>query len=334
VNVEVLEKNTFPERLVQEWEELLSNCRWQNPFLTPTWNKIWLKHFGKSLAAKILLFRNQGQTLVALGAFSSSTDERGRKGLTLLGSSDVCDYRDLVAVSGREEEAFHALAGFFADGPWDFLELKGISEFSPTMQFLPSLMESSGFRVVLEVEETSVFLNLPPTWDEFLEKLEAKDRHELRRKMRRLEREATFEIWRVEEASSLFRGMEFFFELHRKSRRDKAQFMTPQMQAYFREISVRFLEKSWLNLSFLQIAGKEVATFFSFDFAGIEYVYNSGYDPQFARFSPGIVLAAHCLRGAIAKQRMGFNFLRGKESYKYHLGGNEEKIYRIQVLKV
>jgi len=333
VNVEVLERSTFTGTLVRQWEELLSNSRWQNPFLTPTWNEIWLKHFGKSLPAKLLLFRDQGQTLVALGVFSNSTDERGRKGLTLLGSNEVCDYRDLVVVSGREEEAFCALVRFFADGSWDFLELKGVSEFSPTMQFLPSLMESSGFRVVLEVEETSVFLKLPPTWDEFLEKLEAKDRHELRRKLRRLEREANFEIWRVEDASSLFRGMEVFFELHRKSRRDKAQFMTPQMQAYFQEISLRFQEKSWLNLSFLKIAGKEVAAFFSFDFAGIEYVYNSGYDPQFARFSPGIVLAAEGIRRAIAEQRVGVDFLRGKESYKYHLGGKEEKIYRIQVLK-
>ncbi|MBI5967370.1 MAG: GNAT family N-acetyltransferase [Deltaproteobacteria bacterium] len=333
MNIEVLEKSTFPGTLVRQWEELLSNSRWQNPFLTPTWNEIWLKHFGKSLPAKLLLFRDQGQTLVALGVFSNSTDERGRQGLTLLGSSDVCDYRDLVVASRREKEAFHALVRFFADGSWDFLELPGVSEFSPTMQFLPPLLESSGFRVVLEVEEISVFLNLPPTWDEFLEKLEAKDRHELRRKMRRLEKEAAFEIWRVEDAPSLFRGMEIFFELHRKSRRDKAQFMTPQMQAYFQEISLRFQEKSWLNLSFLKIAGKEVATFFSFDFAGIEYVYNSGYDPQFARFSPGIVLAAHCLRGAIEKQRVGFNLLRGKERYKYHLGGKAERIYRIQVWK-
>jgi CelD/BcsL family acetyltransferase involved in cellulose biosynthesis len=83
----------------------------------------------------------------------------------------------------------------------------------------------------------------------------------------------------------------------------------------------------------LKLAGKEAAAFFSFDFAGTEYVYNSGYDPDFARFSPGIVLAAYCIRQAVEKGKTGFNFLRGREDYKYHLGGREEKIYRIRVSK-
>jgi CelD/BcsL family acetyltransferase involved in cellulose biosynthesis len=127
--------------------------------------------------------------------------------------------------------------------------------------------------------------------------------------------------------------MEIFFDLHRQSHKEKARFMTPEMQAFFKDISMHFQERGWLNLSFLKVAGKEVAAVFSFDFAGTEYLYNSGYDPRFARFSPGIVLGAHCIRRAIEKGMSGFNFLRGKEGYKYHLGGKEEKIYRMRVIK-
>jgi CelD/BcsL family acetyltransferase involved in cellulose biosynthesis len=194
-------------------------------------------------------------------------------------------------------------------------------------------MQAFGFDVVQEVEEVALYLDLSQTWEAFLGGLGSKDRHELRRKIRRLEREVAFEILRPEDGSSLSAGMEIFFALHRKSRKDKAEFMTPEMEAYFREISARFQERGWLSLSFLRLAGKEVAAFFSFDFAGTEYVYNSGYDPEFARFSPGIVLAAHCIRQAIERGMTSFNFLRGREDYKYHLGGREEKIYRIRVSK-
>jgi CelD/BcsL family acetyltransferase involved in cellulose biosynthesis len=69
--------------------------------------------------------------------------------------------------------------------------------------------------------------------------------------------------------------------------------------------------EGWLNLSFLKFAGKEIAAYFSFDFEETEYVYNSGYDPQFRRFSPGIILAAQCIRRAIEKRMVRFNFLRG-----------------------
>ncbi len=186
MNVQVIEDRSYQEALVRDWEELLSESRFQNPFLTPTWNQVWLKHFGKSLNPKVILFRDGEGTLLALGAFSNSIEKEGRRGLALMGSSDVCDYRDLVVASGREEEAFNALARSFAEGPWEYLELDGISEFSPTVQFLPPVMQSLGFQVSQEVQEIGVYLNLPATWDEFLKELNSKDRHELRRKMRRL----------------------------------------------------------------------------------------------------------------------------------------------------
>ena len=334
MKIEVLEGSSYPEPLVWEWEELLLTARFKNPFLTPLWNEIWLRHFGKSLQAGVILFRDSGGALLAAGAFSKSAGEGSPKGLTLVGSQDVCDYRDIVIAPGKEAEVFSALGGFFGEGPWGYLELNGISEFSPTFQFLPPQMQPFGFDLTQEAEEVALSLDLPQTWEAFLEKLSGKDRHELRRKIRRLEREVAFETLRVEDGSSLSAGMEIFLDLHRKSRKDKAEFMTPEMEAFFREISARFQERGWLSLSFLKVSGKEVATFFSFDFAGTEYVYNSGYDPDFSRLSPGIVLAAYCIRQAIEKGMTGFNFLRGREDYKYHLGGKEEKIYRIRVSKI
>jgi len=334
MKIEVLEGSSYPEPLAREWEELLLAARFKNPFLTPLWNEIWLRHFGKSLQAGVILFRDSAGALLAAGAFSNSPGEGSRKGLTLVGSQDVCDYRDIVIAPGGEEEVFGALGRFFGEGPWEYLELNGISEFSPTFQFLPSRMRPFSFDLIQEAEEVALSLDLPQSWEAFLEKLSGKDRHELRRKIRRLEREVAFETLRVEDGSSLRAGMEIFFDLHRKSRKDKAEFMTPDMEAFFREIAARFQERGWLSLSFLKVSGKEVATFFSFDFAGTEYVYNSGYDPDFSRFSPGIVLAAYCIRQAIEKGMTGFNFLRGREDYKYHLGGKEEKIYRIRVCKI
>jgi hypothetical protein len=73
--------------------------------------------------------------------------------------------------------------------------------------------------------------------------------------------------------------------------------------------------------------------YFSFRYQGVEYVYNSGYDPEYGRLSPGIVLAADCIRRAMERGMTVFHFLRGQEDYKYRLGGKEEKIYQIQAVK-
>jgi CelD/BcsL family acetyltransferase involved in cellulose biosynthesis len=334
MKVEVLDKGFLVGDLAGEWKTLLAKSPHKNPFLTPIWNEIWLNHFGHLLDVKVLLFRSSEGSLGALGSFVNSNKGEAGRGLTLLGSSDVWDYRDLIITAGLEDQVFTALAGFFREGQWDYLEFNGISEISPTARFCPSIMQSSGFKVTQEVEEVAVYVNVPPTWEIFLEQLNSKDRHELRRKMRRMEKETTFELFRADEPISLADKLETFFDLHRKSRQDKAQFMTREMESYFRDIANRFQERGWLNLTFLRIGGIEVATFFSFDFERTEYVFNSGYDPEFSRFSPGIVLAALCIRRAIEKGVVRFNFLRGREDYKYRLGGKEEKIYRIRVEKV
>jgi len=333
MKVELREEAPYSASLKKEWEELLMASPFRNPFLTPAWNENWLRHFGQSLEAKVLVFRDLNQNLVALGTFIASEKEKEGRGFSLLGSSDVWDYRDLIILPGWEEQVYRSLAGYFRESAWEYLELKGISEFSPTARFFPSFMQSCGFSVEQEMEEVAVYLDLPTSWEIFLEGLNSKNRHELRRKMRRLEKETNFGLSKAEDPLALSGKMGIFFDLHRKSRKDKEEFMTPEMKSYFAEIAARFQERGWLSLTFLQIEGKEVATFFSFEFSGTEYVYNSGYDPEFSRFSPGIVLAALCIRQAIEKRMVRFNFLRGREKYKYQLGGKEEKIYRIRVEK-
>ena len=332
MKIETVRGKQLPSSIREEWNAVLAKNQQSNPFLTPFWGELWLNHFGESLEARLFLFRDDGGDLQGLGYFLESTRD-DKKGLTLLGSQDVWDYRDFIILPGREEEIFRDLAALFEQSSWEYIELNSIAEFSSTTTFFPKVMESFGFRVTREIEETVINLSLPSTWEEFLERLSAKDRHELRRKIRRIEKEGSCAWGRVEDLSSVDEKMRIFLDLHRQSRRDKSEFMTPRMEAYFRDLGEGLLSKGWLDLSFLQFQGKEIAAFFSFDFGGIKYVYNSGYDPVFSWYSPGIILSAYCIRGAIEKGMRGFNFLRGREDYKYHLGGREEANYRLRAEK-
>ncbi len=326
MNVEIIQGNPLTKRIDEEWKLILMKRPNPNPFLTPLWAKVWLKHFGETLERKVFLFRDDTGVLQGVGYFIESIRE-GKKGLTLLGSQDVWDYRDLVILPGREEEIFRKLAVLAKENDWGYIELNSIAESSSTVRFFPMAMESLGFRVTREVEETVINLSLPPAWEKFLEGLSAKDRHELRRKIRRIEREGSCERVRVTDLSSIEDKMGIFLDLHRKSRHDKSEFMSPPMESYFRDLAKGLLIEGWLDLSFLRFQGKEVAAFFSFDFEGTKYVYNSGYDPYFSWYSPGIVLSAYCIQDAIEKGMKSLNFLRGREDYKYHLGGREELNY-------
>ncbi len=300
MNVESMRINTLPNGVRKEWEAILARNPLRTPFLTPLWAEVWLKHFGKSLDPRLFLFRDDGGTLQGLGFFLESSRD-GNIGLSLLGSRDVWDYRDLIIQPGKEEEIFRTLGRFLNENPWKYIELEGIAEASRTAKVFPAVMESLGYRTVKENDETVIHLSLPSTWEGFLMKLNGKDRHELRRKIRRIEKEGPCEWVKVSDTSALEEKMGVFLKLHRKSRQDKSEFMTLEMEAYFQDLAKGLWEDGWLDLSFLRFQGKEIAAFLSFDFAGVKFVYNSGYDPDFAWYSPGIVLAAYCIRGAIEK---------------------------------
>ncbi len=249
----------------------------------------------------------------------------------LVGGVDVSDYLDLIAPAGLEEEVWQALlqhrAGEAAE--WD---LHAIRATSPTREIVPRLGAGAGLGVEVETEDRCPVLELPASWDAYLEGLSGKDRHELRRKMRKLERElpgtsvrshAAFEGWDAALAE--------FLRLHRLSKVGKARFMDERMEAFFQDATRALAAAGWARLWFLDWNGVGVASFLCLEYAGSVGLYNSGFDPAHAKLAPGIVLLAHVIRDAIERGVLVFDFLRGEESYKYAFGPKPHDLFRIRV---
>ena len=57
----------------------------------------------------------------------------------------------------------------------------------------------------------------------------------------------------------------------------------------------------------------------------------AGIDPDARDLSPGVVLAACYVRGALEAGMQRFDFLRGNEPYKYEWGSEDEPIQRLLV---
>jgi hypothetical protein len=60
-----------------------------------------------------------------------------------------------------------------------------------------------------------------------------------------------------------------------------------------------------------EVEGKRVASLFCFEDKTETLIYNSGYDPQYAYLSVGLLSKAACLRHAIEDGRQHLDFLRG-----------------------
>src|SRR4029453_13496685 len=153
--------------------------------------------------------------------------------LRLIGGVDISDYLDVIAPTGREEDIWHALLQHRAGQPveWD---LHGIRAASPTATLLPALAGGAGLTATMERRARWPGRALAGPWADYLAGLSGKDRHELRRKIRRLERELPGATARSHgEAAGWDEALTRFLTLHRLSKVGKARFMDERMERFF-----------------------------------------------------------------------------------------------------
>jgi CelD/BcsL family acetyltransferase involved in cellulose biosynthesis len=181
----------------------------------------------------------------------------------------------------------------------------------------------------LEEMDRSPYVPLPSSFEEYLRRLGTKERHELRRKIRRASAAVPGLSFRATRTREEFdRDFPSFIALHRLSHTEKAEFMDDRMAGFFRDMAGGFLSTGQLRLVFLSGEGAVMASALQIVWNGSLLLYNSGFDPNYREVSPGLVLLARCIEDAIRQDYREYDFLRGRERYKYDLGGKDRIVYR------
>ena len=308
-----------------EWEALLSQCATHAIFQTPLWHRTWWEEMGGQAELKLTSMREEG-TLVGVAPLMQMDDT-----LTFLGDTDLWDYHDFVMAVGREGELYRLLFQSLLEKNWKIMDLLSVPASSAALYYLPEMAKACGYSTEVTPEDVSPGIALPASWDDYLVLLGKKDRHELNRKLRRLERSGSYRFHTVNSSSDLNTALEDFFALMKDSRQDKAVFLTVEREHFFRRMGQDLAEAGMLRLFFLEIAGQRVAGALCFDYGGTRFLYNSGYNPEFGSLSVGLALKALCLKQAIEDGSDYFDFLRGNERYKYDLGAKDVQLYRLTI---
>ncbi len=310
------------------WDALHGRTRLRSPFLTWAWQSEWARAFATGHRLELWAVEDHGE-LVALLPLHETDDGA----MELLGGADVSDYLDVVAVAGREDEVWSALLEARATAPamW---RLHAVPAASPTVTAVPGLAETYGLAVTAAVEERCPVLALPASWDAYLASLSGKQRHELTRKMRRLTREvAEARPTCAAEPAAIGARLDDFFALHRRSRVGKARFMDDRMEAFFRRALAALAGRGMARLWLLDTPMGSLAAFVTLEWNGVVGLYNSGFHPDHAGLSPGVVLLGHLVQDAIARSFRRFDFLRGEERYKYDFGPVPEDVYGVTIAR-
>lgn len=306
-----------------QWAEFLPSSVTNNIFVTPWWQRVWWAHFGSGSELRILAVRDENRLL-------GIAPMKLREGvLSFLGDTDLFDYHDFLVARDSEEQFYETLCDHLVETDWHTMHLGSLPEGSPTLQHLPRLCERKGLSVVVSNEDMAPVADLPSSWDEYLAILGKHDRHELRRKLRRLDNADGARQYTCDDPDTLALCMADFFRLMRSSSTDKSEFLTPEREHFFLDIASVLAARGQLKLLFLEVDNKRVASCVCFDYGNSYFLYNSGYDPEYASLSVGLLNKALCIREAIKQGKNRFEFLRGAERYKYNLGGKDRVVHQL-----
>ena len=315
--------------LAPDWAALHASVPGSPLFLHPSWFAAWLRHFGRSCAPVFLAFRLD-EELVAVAALDLDADDARQ-----LGDPNVMDYAGLLVLPGHESAVADALFDWLAADMTRHLRLWGLREDDPAAAAIGAQADGNGWEVTVEPEAVCPRITLPASWDAYLTGLSKHERHELRRKLRHLETAGTVTFERALGIEAVA-GMDRFIDFMRTSRTDKAAFLTPEMEAFFRDLASAFATdaeeggvlgprnselgtRMWAGS--LTLDGRPIAMLFAFEDATTVSLYNSGYDPEYGSLAAGLLSKVLAIRDAITRGKTTFDFLRGVEQYKARLGG-------------
>ncbi len=303
------------------------NLQWPSVFVLPFWLQAWWEHFGEDY--ELLLFSVWKEGLLVGIAPLKRIDSTA----SLLGSPDVCDYLDFIINPGEENYFFEAL--------FQTLNQRGIKRLELSSQRPEAAVFGSffadknieGWKGSFGEENSSSEVYLTASWESYLAGLHKKQRHEVRRKIRKLENETqSFNYKYLAEKAEVISFIPIFLALFLQNP-EKQDFMTVAMEKFFQQLITAAAEMGLVRFGLLEVEDRTVAAVLYYDYQDRIYLYNSGYDSEYHSLSVGLLAKILSIRDSIERGKQVFDFLKGREIYKTRLGGKTVPIYQVTLEK-
>ncbi|MEW6287502.1 MAG: GNAT family N-acetyltransferase [Chloroflexota bacterium] len=335
--MEIKRHNDFSEIDPAAWNTLVEQSIADTPFSRYEYLSEWWKTRGggewKNPCLALLSAWENEQLLGIAPLFLHEYE--GQQTLLLIGSIEISDYLDLIVREADLMRFLPALLDFLASSlpeAWSALDWYNLPDASPTLPALRAEVERRGWHYHEEIYRPTPRIPLNCSFEEYLTRIDKKQRHEIRRKMRRAAESGRVRFYVVDKNADIGPELEAFFHLMVQEP-NKALFLRDVMRDQMSRSIRAAHEYGYLWLGFLEVDGVKAAASLNFDYNNKLWGYNSGLSRDFMELSPGWVLLAHTIEWCCENGRYEFDFMRGDEEYKYRFGGVNRYVMRARVTK-
>lgn len=340
--VHVIETVRALESLRREWTLLVAASGAGLPFVTWEWHVAWWKHLrARRTFVNDSLFVHavrRGSRLVGVAPFMLTRRPDHRLGLRTIefmgADPHITELRRVICGPGDEATVYRALTTHLRGrgNDWDRIHWRGIERGSDAEAVLA---DQASLQFTADVP--TFVLPLTGDWDQFRASRPRNLRESLRKCYNSLKRDGhRFDFEVVSTPSGTTGALDDFFHLHRARAGEQGTvahrdvFDTAEARQFLVDVCSRLAAAGKLRIFRLRIKGTVVATRIGFVEGSSLYLYYSGYDPAWGKYSVMTTTLAEALRHAIGEGTTSVNLSTGCDVSKTRWRP-DEVVYRSAV---
>jgi CelD/BcsL family acetyltransferase involved in cellulose biosynthesis len=317
-----------------EWERLHAASETSSVFNSWLVQHVWWQVYGRGRRLRVFVARDGGELVGILPLYLQRSSVAGIpvRRLRLVGTGVDTYPDDLGPVLSpcSRRAVLEALSRAVVDSAeWDVVELTDLDPRMGLHEALAGIVRSSKIPCAPGRSQRIAYVEIPSTWQAYLDSLSRERRGHLRRLRRRLDRALPWRFFVWDNERRIGEALERLADLHRRrwiaSGTPSESFASPQYLEFHRRVMAGALQRGWLRLYCLELAGEVAAMIYAYRFRNRVYLMQAGFDPRHAHRSPGAVLLGCALEHAIGEGNAAFDFLRGEHAYKDELASGERE---------
>jgi CelD/BcsL family acetyltransferase involved in cellulose biosynthesis len=294
--------------LRDEWTALEISAQVQLPFRTFAWNAAWWNTLREdklavrdSLELRTVRDAQTGRLVGVAPLLLTTMPSRGplrARELQFFGADpNITEVRGVVCATQDEAEVLQALRRDLLARPdeWDWIAWEGLSSSEEAPP--PDGLHWRG-------ETPNYMLRLGTTWDALRSRGSRNLKESLRKCYNSLKRDSlSYELRTAVTWAEIEPELELFFKLHTARATLQTQhadvFLAAKSRAFLREVAYSFCQRGQMRVFVLHVGQDKVAIRLGFAIGGSLYLYYSGFDPAFARYSVMTTCLAESIQYAI-----------------------------------
>ncbi|MEX2398114.1 MAG: GNAT family N-acetyltransferase, partial [Balneolales bacterium] len=342
LQIQVIKSDNAFDLISDEWHALVEKAD-IHYVQTYDWLRSWWKHFGGGQhRLHIILFRHKQELVGIMPMYLETFKFVGLplyRCLRMLGGRVIQpsggalpvelpfgDYLTLIAFPGREKIITSTLIKYLMTNRhlFDRIWLEEIPEGSPLLALTKIEFNDQNWNCNVRPASKSYIIKINSPWSSYLEKLSSKARYQVRRTLRVNDENQHFERQLAHTEEEVLTAYMKLVEYHQQRWQSLGQpgiFSDDRINNFFKDITMHFHKKGWLQLEMLVKGNAYEAIDLLFCFHGTLYQVQRGYkdSPYDKRIGPGNLLLYLRIKEAINSGVKVFDFLRGEIPYKRSL---------------